>query len=177
MRIKRNRSENPLRLRVRLAHPMGEWSGVRVAGKGSRVTCRGIVQSAISNWTVNPGQDSVKAGVKPENRASQTWSNLVKPKDFLSLVVGILGKPAFLSNPQSAIENCTILAPFLQQMSAAASWWRLRFLRHWLQIRAEKVMCFWASHGMMAVDCEMSLQTTTAKCLFLALLAASVPLH
>src|SRR5947207_1742387 len=28
------------------------------------------------------GQHSVKPPVKPENRASQTWSNLVKPKTF-----------------------------------------------------------------------------------------------
>jgi len=69
------------------------------------VRCRGILQSAIVNSTVNAGQGSVNAGIKPENRPSQTWSNLVKPKDFLSPLVGIFGKPDFFSNPQSTIDK------------------------------------------------------------------------
>jgi hypothetical protein len=36
-----------------------------------------------------PPSNAVKAPVKPENKASQTWSSLVKPKNFLPFPLAI----------------------------------------------------------------------------------------
>src|SRR5437016_5748150 len=62
-------SDQRIRSVPNLSEPFRTFPNLKTV---SRVRCRGILQSAIVNWTVNPGQGSVNAGIKPENRASQT---------------------------------------------------------------------------------------------------------